>query len=1771
MTNSPGYHLLALVLSALLGIAHATTYTIDNQSDFDDLRTATFSPGDEILFRRGSIFTGMFAPRGSGTAGQPIRIDAYATGPLPVINAMGENVAGVYLHNVEYWEIHNLEITNTDGSTGDQGDLRGIYVLIDTTSQEVMDHYHISNCYIHDVNGNVGERFRGGIHVHTLNTDGNDPFRINDLRITDNTIMDVGGVGIGNRTSYVDLPNGIDNQLWTNVYVARNYISNTGRNAIIARVSKDAVYEHNTLANSSRFSTGHSMYNFETSGFVGQFNEAYGNTGGGNVDRGGFDADYNSEDTTYQYNYSHDNRWFMGIMCRWNKGVTIRYNISQNETEGIYWYGFDDESLLEDVAVYNNVHFTRSSLAGVLVNAGDRRIRNTTFSNNIFSFAGSGDWGASAGDGANVTFRHNLFHNVPVWPHGGDPGAVTSDPLFVNPGSGGSDLDMTDPDRLSGYRLQPGSPAIDAGTFIAGVTRDFWGNSVPAGTAPDIGVFEAQPAANVPPTVSLSTPADGAVIGLPSPVDFAATAADGDGSVSLVEFRANGSLVGQDTTPPYTFTWSAPVGNHILTAVAQDNEGARTTSAPRTVTVTAQNLAPTISLTSPAPGAIVNLPDPVALAATASDADGQVTKVAFYHGGVKLFEDTTAPYSFSWAAPAGVYAVYAVASDDDGATSTSTARSVTVTEGNMAPSVVLTSPADGSVVTLPALVEIGATASDDDGSVARVEFFAGGDKIGEDTTAPYAFVWNPGPGSYVLTAVATDDVGGQTTSAARSITVMAGANAPPSIALTSPEEGETITLPGFVDFAADASDLDGSIAVVQFFRDGILVGSDTTAPFSFFWPAPQGDYVLTAVAEDDRGSRTTSSPVSIVVSNSAPPSVTLTSPSDGSTIPLPGPVNFAATASDSDGAIAVVEFHRDGEKVAEDTSAPYVATWQAPPGTYVLTAIARDDEGARTTSAPATVTVTNQSPAATLTSPTDGTTVILPNTVNLAATASDADGSVVRVEFFEGENKISEDSSAPYTATWTPSPGTYTVTAVAEDEHGARTTSTHASVTVVNPAPTASLIAPDRVEFPATVTLTASVNDAEGDVVAVEFFEDGNRFAVDSAAPFEASWNPAVGDYVLTAVAENNFGARTTSSPISVSVVNELNDPPAISLLSPADGSTLPEGTVSLTASAADTDGSVVKVEFFAGDTEVGVDLTAPYEASWSPTPGSYTLTAVATDNDGSSSISSAITVTVVANLPPTVSLTRPNPGENLTGGTANLAASASDADGSISLVEFFAGPDKVGEDATRPFEATWAAVPVGSYSLTAVATDDDGAKATSEPVPILMTQPTSLTFQEGVDGYSGTEDTYVRSAFASTNYGGITVISVDADDGSGISPNHALIRFPSIIGSEAAQIPPGSSITRAELTVNVFNTGSGFRIHRMLTPWSEADTWNSLGDGIQTDGVEAVADAAGSIGADNDSPNVAAGERSIEITSAVQAWVDGATNHGLALLPFPNGTNGVDFYTSEWFTAAQRPRLRVEFAPPAPPFVSVAVSDGAAGEWGSDALLGFTLTRTGDTTAALAVTLVAGGEAIAGADYSGFTAAVEIPAGLANADLLLTVLPDEENEGDETVRISLGSGSGFLPGTPDFAEGVIADRPLQDWLRAELPGSPFDAPADHGDVDPDANLVEYFKGTRPGDETSFQPLLISAVSDLEARVRFPRAVGRPDVSGAIFWSRDLVTWRSSGESDGDLTVTLSEQVVSNPGVDPEVVEMTATLSGAGAAAVDRLFFHLSVSAAPSP
>jgi uncharacterized protein (DUF2141 family) len=375
-----------------------------------------------------------------------------------------------------------------------------------------------------------------------------------------------------------------------------------------------------------------------------------------------------------------------------------------------------------------------------------------------------------------------------------------------------------------------------------------------------------------------------------------------------------------------------------------------------------------------------------------------------------------------------------------------------------------------------------------------VDFYRGSTLIGSDSTSPFSVTWSgPAAGTYALTAVATDNGGGTATSAPVDVTVNGTSNQAPTVSISSPAAGAAFTAPASITITATASDSDGTIASVAFYRGSTLIASDTTNPYSVTWSsAPAGSYSLTAVARDNAGATRTSSAVNITVSSATnqAPTVSLTSPAGGATFTAPANITLAVTASDSDGTISKVEFFRGSTLLGSDTTSPYSVTWSgAPAGSYTLTAIATDNGGAKRTSAGVSITVSatpNQLPTVSLTTPTSGASYVAPATVGIAATASDPDGSIAGVDFYAGTQLIGTDTTSPYSATWSNVPaGTYTLTAIARDNRGASRTSANVTITVAAAAlPTTLVFAPSPDNATGVTSYSVAIRRASDPVTA---------------------------------------------------------------------------------------------------------------------------------------------------------------------------------------------------------------------------------------------------------------------------------------------------------------------------------------------------------------------------------------------------------------------------------------------------------------------------------------------------------------------------------------------------------------------------------------------------------------------------------------------------------------------------------------------------------------
>ena len=193
---------------------------------------------------------------------------------------------------------------------------------------------------------------------------------------------------------------------------------------------------------------------------------------------------------------------------------------------------------------------------------------------------------------------------------------------------------------------------------------------------------------NVPPTITLISPADGSSVPFGETITISADAADSDGSIRRVEFYADDALLVYDVVAPYSFDWTnASAGPHEIYAIAYDDNGifagdeASTQSETVTVIVEAQqnNQPPTVTITSPANNATVSRSSGTTIRANTGDSDGTVVKVEFYVGSTLLGTDTSMPYSFFWRPTVrGTFTLTVRAYDNNGAVTTSTPITVRV-------------------------------------------------------------------------------------------------------------------------------------------------------------------------------------------------------------------------------------------------------------------------------------------------------------------------------------------------------------------------------------------------------------------------------------------------------------------------------------------------------------------------------------------------------------------------------------------------------------------------------------------------------------------------------------------------------------------------------------------------------------------------------------------------------------------------------------------------------------------------------------------------------------------------------------------------------------------------------------------------------------------------------------------------------------------------------------------------------------------------------------
>ena len=431
----------------------------------------------------------------------------------------------------------------------------------------------------------------------------------------------------------------------------------------------------------------------------------------------------------------------------------------------------------------------------------------------------------------------------------------------------------------------------------------------------------------------------------------------------------------------------------------------------------------------------------------------------------------------------------------------------------------------------------------------------------------------------------------------------------PSVSITSPANNMTFLTGAIANITASASDVDGTITQVEFFVDGNSVGIDNSAPYENAYTTTTGAHVLTAVAKDNKGDSTISEAVNIVVSDNNAPTITV----EVSPTAITGDmVVINATAIDSDGSIASVEFFVDNVSIGKDNSFPYSINWNSVVGTHKITAIAIDNKGLTTTSKEAIITVKdNIAPIVSVSNPA---TAITGDQITINATASDVDGTISYVEFLVDNISVGTDATSPYSIQYKTTEGKHTIKAIAYDNLGLSGISKEDSILVVNNQfPIVTISTPKNAITDDEVTFSAFAEDKDGSIFQVEFFVDNVSIGYDVTSPYAIKWIAKTGEHKIKAIATDNRGFKGSSADSTIKVVD--NSAPTLELI--VDSIAIVDTQLTISASASDTDGSIQKVEFYIDNVLIATKTSAPYTCTWNTILGNHKVKAVATDNRG--------------------------------------------------------------------------------------------------------------------------------------------------------------------------------------------------------------------------------------------------------------------------------------------------------------------------------------------------------------------------------------------------------------------------------------------------------------------------------------------------------------------------------------------------------------------------
>jgi peptidoglycan/xylan/chitin deacetylase (PgdA/CDA1 family) len=677
-------------------------------------------------------------------------------------------------------------------------------------------------------------------------------------------------------------------------------------------------------------------------------------------------------------------------------------------------------------------------------------------------------------------------------------------------------------------------------------------------TMDDFALFDNVPLADTtPPTTAIGCNGPSAEGGCGSgwysgPVDVTLSATDTGGS-GLKEIRY--TTDGSDPTAVSGTVYSGPFSVTSTTRVkyrAFDNAG--NAEAVNSQLIQIDPTAPTVSLTAPTDGATVS--GTTTLTASAAD-NVAVDRVDFLVDGQTVGSDASAPYSAAWDSASvvdGAHTIVARAVDTAGNATSSTSTSVTVANG--APTPDTTAPAttiscNGAACASSyynAAVSVGLTATDNAGGSGVKEIRYTTD--GSDPTATSGTVYS-GPFSVTSTTTvnyrAFDNADNAEAINSQRIQIDDTA---PTVSLTAPADGATVS--GTTPLTATATD-DVAVDHVDFRVDGQTVGSDASAPYGVDWDSPSvtdGAHVITARAVDSAGNATTSTGVPVTVGNGAPPSDT-TAPTTTigcnavtcASSYYDAAVSVTLAASDNAGGSGVREI-----RYTTDGSDPTAITGTVYSGAFSVAATATvkyrafDNAGNAEAVNSQVIRVDTTAPTTTISCNAAACASSYYNaavSVLLAATDNSGGSGVKEIRYTTDGSDPTATGGTLYSGPFS-APSTITAKYRAFDNAGNAEAIKSQLIRIDTIAPAVALTAPaGGATVTGSVKVTANPSDPGSGIAKVTFYLDGKVLATVMQSPYSTQWNTkksTKGQHTLTAVAQDNAGNTTTSSPVTVTV-----------------------------------------------------------------------------------------------------------------------------------------------------------------------------------------------------------------------------------------------------------------------------------------------------------------------------------------------------------------------------------------------------------------------------------------------------------------------------------------------------------------------------------------------------------------------------------------------------------------------------------------------------------